>query len=97
MSLSYPYIKPQLWFVHEISQSINGNPYSVFIEANKWLSEKMRLPLKHTDQRFQSVIRSQIETAELVPRETREHRLFHSAATNRRSNCLIGPNTNRAE
>ena len=63
----------------------------VFIEANKWLCEKTRLPLKLTHRRFQSAARPQNETAELVPRETGEHRLFHSAATNRR----IGPDTNR--
>ncbi|KAK0582839.1 hypothetical protein LWI29_030183 [Acer saccharum] len=37
--------------------------------------------------------RPQNVTAELVPRETRELRRFHSAANNRRSNRRIGPDT----
>ena len=63
----------------------------VFIEVNKWLYEKTRLPLKLTDRRFQSATRPQNETVERVPREAGEHRLFHSAATN----CRIGPDKNR--
>ena len=58
----------------------------VFIEANKWLSEKTRLPLKLTDRRFQSAARPQNETAKWVPRDAGELRRFHSAATDRRSN-----------
>ena len=27
--LSYPYNKPHMWFVHEISQSKDGNPYNL--------------------------------------------------------------------
>ena len=65
----------------------------VFIEANKWLSEKTRLPLKLTDRRFHSAAGPQNETAEFVPRETGEIRLFHSAATDRRSDRRFGPDT----
>ena len=36
----------------------------VFIEANKWLSEKTRLPFEITDPRFQSAARPQNSTAE---------------------------------
>ena len=67
----------------------------VFIEANKWLCEKMRLPLKLTDRWFQLEARLQIKTDELVLRETEEYQLFHSAATNRQSNRQIGPDKNR--
>ena len=67
----------------------------VFIEANKWLSEKTRLPLILTDRLFQSAARPQNETAEWVPRKAGEYRLFHSAATNGRSNRRIGPDKNR--
>ena len=75
--------------------TIRTRKSGVFIEANKWLCEKTRLLLKLTDQRFRSAARPQNETAEWVPRETGEHRLFHSTATNHRSNCRIGPDTNR--
>ena len=78
-----------------IRVTIRTRESGVFIEANKWLCEKTRLPLKLIDQRFQSVARPQNETAEWVPREAGEHRLFHLAGTNRRSNCRIGPDKNR--
>src|SRR5579862_6370404 len=74
-----------------IRVTIRTRESGVFIEANKWLSEKTRLPLKLTDRWFQSAARPRIETSKLVPRETGEHRLFHSAAIN----CRIGPDTNR--
>ena len=66
----------------------------VFIEANKWLSEKTRLPLKLTDRRFHSAARPQNVTAEWLPREAGELRLFHSAATDRRSNRRMAPDKN---
>ena len=67
----------------------------VFIEAKNWLCEKTRLPLKLTDRRFHSAARPQNVTAEWVPREAGELRLFHSAATDRRSNRRIRPDKNR--
>ena len=71
--------------------TIRTREKDVFIEANKWLSEKTRLPLKLTDRRFHSAARPQNVSAERVPRETGELLRFHSAATDRR----IGPDMNR--
>ena len=69
--------------------TIRTRESGVFIETNKWLCEKTRFPLKLTDRRFQSAARPQKETAELVPREIGENGLFHSVATNRRSNAEL--------
>ena len=74
-----------------IRVTIRTRESGVFIETNKWLCEKTRFPLKLTDRRFQSTAKPQNETAEWVPRDAGEHRLFQSAATN----CRIGPDKNR--
>ena len=91
-SQKFSLIKVGFLMIRVICRTRKGG---VFIEANKWLCEKTRLPLKLTDQRFQSAARSQNETAEWVPREAGEHRLFHSAAIDRRSNRRIGLDKNR--
>ena len=78
-----------------IRVTIRTRESGVFIEANKWLSEKTRFPLKLTDQRFDLVAMPQNVTAELLPIEARELRLFHSAATDCRSNRRIAPDKNR--
>ena len=78
-----------------IRVTIKTRERDVFIEAKNWLCEKTRLHLKLIDQRFQSAARPQNETSEWVPREAGKHRLFHSAATDRRSNRQIAPDKNR--
>ena len=49
----------------------------VFIEANKWLHEKIRLPFEIADLRFHSAAKPQNSTAEWSPERTGELRRFH--------------------